>query len=108
MIPLPTSSFQLPLSVAAHLKACENYQDFLREVGTRRSIYRQEENVMVKSCLVVRAEMADTADRDQFDHWYATDHLPAPTMPANSPTSLATTRGKKRKFASRSTRRRSG
>jgi hypothetical protein len=47
--------------------------------------------------------MADTADRDQFDHWYATDHLPAPTMPANSPTSLATTRGKKRKFASRPT-----
>jgi hypothetical protein len=31
---------------------------------------------MAKSCLVVRAEVADKADRDRFDHWYATDHLP--------------------------------
>ena len=31
---------------------------------------------MVKSCLVVRAEVADKADRDPFDHWYETDHLP--------------------------------
>ncbi len=31
---------------------------------------------MIKSCLLVRAEMADNADRDRFDHWYATDHLP--------------------------------
>jgi hypothetical protein len=31
---------------------------------------------MVKSCLVVRPEVADKADRDRFDHWYATDHLP--------------------------------
>jgi hypothetical protein len=26
--------------------------------------------------LVVRAEVADRADRAPFDHWYATDHLP--------------------------------
>jgi len=26
--------------------------------------------------LVVRAEVPDPADRAQFDHWYATDHLP--------------------------------
>jgi len=31
---------------------------------------------MPKSCLVVRAEVPDPADRAQFDHWYATDHLP--------------------------------
>ena len=30
---------------------------------------------MAKSCLVVRAEVAEKADRDRFDHWYATDHL---------------------------------
>jgi hypothetical protein len=29
------------------------------EVCTRRSIYRQEENIMVKSCLVVRAEVTE-------------------------------------------------
>ena len=31
---------------------------------------------MAKSCFVVRAEVTDKADRAQFDHWYATDHLP--------------------------------
>ena len=31
---------------------------------------------MAKSCLMVRAEVAKKADRDRFDHWYATDHLP--------------------------------
>jgi hypothetical protein len=31
---------------------------------------------MAKSCLVVRAEVPDPADRAPFDHWYATDHLP--------------------------------
>jgi hypothetical protein len=31
---------------------------------------------MAKSCLVVRAEVPDLADRAPFDHWYATDHLP--------------------------------
>jgi len=31
---------------------------------------------MPKSCLVVRAEVPDPADRAPFDHWYATDHLP--------------------------------
>jgi hypothetical protein len=32
--------------------------------------------IMAKSCLVVRAEVPVIADRDRFDHWYATDHLP--------------------------------
>ena len=36
---------------------------------------------MIKSCLVVRAEMADNADRDTLDHWYATDHLPLAVKP---------------------------
>ena len=32
---------------------------------------------MVKSCLlVVRAKVTERANRDRFDHWYATDHLP--------------------------------
>jgi hypothetical protein len=32
---------------------------------------------MVKSCLlVVRAKVTEKANRDRFDHWYATDHLP--------------------------------
>jgi len=31
---------------------------------------------MAKSYLVVRAEVPNQADRAQFDHWYATDHLP--------------------------------
>ena len=31
---------------------------------------------MTKALLVVRAEVPDPADRTQFDHWYATDHLP--------------------------------
>ena len=31
---------------------------------------------MTKSCLVVRAEVPNEADRAPFDHWYATDHLP--------------------------------
>ena len=31
---------------------------------------------MAKTCLVVRAEVPDPADRAPFDHWYATDHLP--------------------------------
>lgn len=31
---------------------------------------------MVKSCLVVRAEVTGKANRDRFDRWYATDHLP--------------------------------
>jgi len=29
-----------------------------------------------KTYLVVRAVVADPADRDPFDHWYATEHLP--------------------------------
>jgi hypothetical protein len=39
-------------------------------------IHRHEERNMAKSCLVVRAEVPDPADRARFDHWYATDHLP--------------------------------
>jgi hypothetical protein len=31
---------------------------------------------MAKGCFVVRAEVPDAADRERFDHWYATDHLP--------------------------------
>jgi hypothetical protein len=31
---------------------------------------------MVKGCFVVRAEVPDITDRAQFEHWYATDHLP--------------------------------
>jgi hypothetical protein len=31
---------------------------------------------MAKGCFVVRAEVPDIADRAQFEHWYATDHLP--------------------------------
>jgi hypothetical protein len=31
---------------------------------------------MAKGCLVVRAEVPDISDRAQFEHWYATDHLP--------------------------------
>ena len=31
---------------------------------------------MAKGYLVVRAEVFDAADRQRFDHWYATDHLP--------------------------------
>jgi len=31
---------------------------------------------MAKGCLVVRAEVPHAADREKFDHWYATDHLP--------------------------------
>ena len=31
---------------------------------------------MAKSCLVVRAEVTEQANRDRFDHWYETDHLP--------------------------------
>jgi hypothetical protein len=31
---------------------------------------------MAKGYLVVRAEVPDVADREKFDHWYATDHLP--------------------------------
>ena len=31
---------------------------------------------MAKGCFVVRAEVPDEGDRKQFDHWYATDHLP--------------------------------
>ena len=31
---------------------------------------------MAKTLFVVRAEVADAADRAPFDHWYATDHLP--------------------------------
>ena len=31
---------------------------------------------MAKGYLVVRAEVSNAADRDKFDHWYATDHLP--------------------------------
>ena len=31
---------------------------------------------MAKGYLVVRAEVSKTADRQKFDHWYATDHLP--------------------------------
>ena len=31
---------------------------------------------MAKDYLVVRAEVSNAADRDKFDHWYATDHLP--------------------------------
>ena len=28
------------------------------------------------ACLVVRAVVADPADRADFDHWYRTEHLP--------------------------------
>jgi hypothetical protein len=31
---------------------------------------------MAKGYLVVRAEVPDSKDRAEFDHWYATDHLP--------------------------------
>ena len=31
---------------------------------------------MLRSCLVVRAEIPEIGDRDGFDHWYATDRLP--------------------------------
>jgi len=31
---------------------------------------------MAKGCLVVRAEIANEADRAPFDHWYASDRLP--------------------------------
>ena len=31
---------------------------------------------MPKGCFVVRAEVPAESDREQFDHWYATDHLP--------------------------------
>ena len=31
---------------------------------------------MATSYFVVRAVVADAADRPQFDHWYATEHLP--------------------------------
>jgi hypothetical protein len=31
---------------------------------------------MAKGCFVVRAEVPGEADRELFDHWYATDHLP--------------------------------
>ena len=31
---------------------------------------------MAKGYLVVRAEVLDAADRQKFDQWYATDHLP--------------------------------
>ena len=30
---------------------------------------------MAKAYLAVRAEVPE-AERDRFDHWYATDHLP--------------------------------
>jgi hypothetical protein len=31
---------------------------------------------MAKGYFVVRAQVPDAADRERFDHWYATDHLP--------------------------------
>jgi hypothetical protein len=31
---------------------------------------------MAKGYLVVRAEVPDAAERERFDHWYASDHLP--------------------------------
>lgn len=31
---------------------------------------------MAKGCFVVRAEVPDEADRERFDRWYSTDHLP--------------------------------
>ena len=31
---------------------------------------------MGKGCFVVRAEVPNEADRERFDHWYLTDHLP--------------------------------
>ena len=31
---------------------------------------------MSKGYVVVRAEVRDEADRERFDHWYTTDHLP--------------------------------
>src|SRR6516165_5668360 len=36
----------------------------------------RKEDTMAKGCLVVRAEIANEADRAPFDHWYASDHLP--------------------------------
>jgi hypothetical protein len=31
---------------------------------------------MAQTWFMVRAELADPADRERFDHWYASDHLP--------------------------------
>lgn len=31
---------------------------------------------MAKALFMVRAELSDPAERDRFEHWYATDHLP--------------------------------
>jgi hypothetical protein len=31
---------------------------------------------MAKGCFVVRAEVPNEVDRERFDHWYSTDHLP--------------------------------
>ena len=31
---------------------------------------------MARGCFVVRAEVPNEADRERFDHWYSTDHLP--------------------------------
>jgi hypothetical protein len=33
--------------------------------------------MVAKACLMVRAVVADAADRPGFDRWYETDHLPA-------------------------------
>jgi hypothetical protein len=39
-------------------------------------IGRPEKIAMAETWFVVRAELADPADRERFDHWYASDHLP--------------------------------
>jgi hypothetical protein len=36
----------------------------------------RREDTMAKGCFVVRAEVPGEADREPFDQWYATDHLP--------------------------------
>src|SRR5262249_55266777 len=36
---------------------------------------RRRVNAMTKAYLAVRAEVPE-ADRERFEHWYATDHLP--------------------------------
>jgi hypothetical protein len=57
-------------------KRVKTVKVLLSDACNRRSVHQQRENIMAKSCLVVRAEVIEKADRDPFDRWYATDHLP--------------------------------
>jgi len=41
-----------------------------------RALAAGESRIMATSYLVVRAVVADPADRKRFDHWYETEHLP--------------------------------